>query len=141
MKILVPIDGSQNALRALKHVLDKQSWYAGGLELHLLNVQYPVASGGVKMFIPQAELNAFYEEQGQAALKVARELAQASGVAVHARVGVGDLAGTIVSYASGENCDLIVMGTRGMGTVASMLLGSVTTKVIHLTDIPVLLVK
>jgi nucleotide-binding universal stress UspA family protein len=33
------------------------------------------------------------------------------------------------------------MGTRGLGHVAGMLLGSVTTKVIHLTEVPVLLVK
>ena len=57
MKILVPIDGSQNALRALRHVLDNRAWYSEPLEVHLLNVQLPVASGGVKMFNedPQTE--------------------------------------------------------------------------------------
>jgi nucleotide-binding universal stress UspA family protein len=40
-----------------------------------------------------------------------------------------------------ENCDAIVMGTRGMGAVSGLVLGSVATKVIHLADVPVTLVK
>jgi nucleotide-binding universal stress UspA family protein len=141
MKVLVPIDGSQNALRALRHVLDTRSWYSEPLEVHLLNVQLQVVSGAVKMFIPQDQLNEFYEEQGQAALKPARELVQASGVAHHARVGVGDAAATITAYARDQGCALISMGTRGLGSIGNMLLGSVATKVIHLADVPVLLIK
>jgi nucleotide-binding universal stress UspA family protein len=141
MKILVPIDGSQNALRALRHVLDNRAWYSEPLEVHLLNVQLPVASGGVKMFISQDQLNEFYEEQGQAALKPARDLVQAAGLACHVRVGVGDTAAMIAGYARDEGCAFIVMGTRGLGSIANMLLGSVATKVIHLAEVPVLLIK
>jgi nucleotide-binding universal stress UspA family protein len=141
VKILVPIDGSENALRALRHVLDNRAWYSEPLELHLLNVQLPVASGGVKMFISQDQLNEFYEEQGQAALKPARDLVQAAGLPCHARVGVGDTAATIAGYARDQGCALIVMGTRGLGSIANMLLGSVATKVIHLAEMPVLLIK
>ncbi|HEX9841299.1 MAG TPA: universal stress protein, partial [bacterium] len=127
MKILVPIDGSQNALRALRHVLDNRAWYSEPLEVHLLNVQLPVASGGVKMFISQDQLNEFYEEQGQAALKPARDLVQAAELACHVRVGVGDTAAMIAGYARDEGCAFIVMGTRGLGAIANMLLGSVAT--------------
>ena len=35
----------------------------------------------------------------------------------------------------------VYMGTRGLGTIAGLLMGSVTVKVIHLSDVPVLLVK
>ena len=141
MKILVPIDGSQNALRALRHVLDNRAWYSEPLEVHLLNVQLPVASGGVKMFISQDQLNEFYEEQGQAALKPARDLVQAAELACHVRIGVGDTAAMIAGYARDEGCAFIVMGTRGLGAIANMLLGSVATKVIHLAEVPVLLIK
>jgi nucleotide-binding universal stress UspA family protein len=141
VKILVPIDGSQNALRALRHVLDNRAWYSEPLEVHLLNVQLPVASGGVKMFISQDQLNEFYEEQGQAALKPARDLVQAAELACHVRVGVGDTAAMIAGYARDEGCAFIVMGTRGLGAIANMLLGSVATKVIHLAEVPVLLIK
>ena len=56
-------------------------------------------------------------------------------------IGVGDAAETIVSYAKDKGCHQIVMGTRGLGSVSNMIMGSVATKVIHLADIPVLLVK
>jgi nucleotide-binding universal stress UspA family protein len=47
----------------------------------------------------------------------------------------------VVRYAREQRCSLIAMGTRGMGSVANLLLGSVATKVIGLSGIPVLLVK
>lgn len=141
MKILVPIDGSQNSLRALRHVLDHRSWYSQPLEVHLLNVQPPIVSGAVKMFIPPDQLHEFYEEQGQAALRDSRELLEKSGIAAHVRVGVGDPAAMVAAYAKDQGCALIAMGTRGLGSVGNMLLGSVATKVIHLAEGPVLLIK
>jgi nucleotide-binding universal stress UspA family protein len=140
MKILVPIDGSENALRAVRHVLDKRHWYATPVAVHLLNVQLPVASGAVKMFISKDQLQEYYEEEGKAALQTAKDLVQAAGLECHARVGIGDVASTITSFASSEGCDLIVMGTRGMGAVGNMVLGSVAAKVIHLAKVPVQLV-
>ena len=141
MKILVPIDGSQNALRALRHVLANRGRYRGPLELQLINVQLPVASGGVKMFISQEQLTDFYQDEGEAALAAAREMARDAGIPVHARVGVGDPAQTIAQFARDAGCEMVVMGTRGTGAVGSLILGSVATKLIHLTDLPVLLVK
>ena len=48
MKILIPVDGSENALRAARHVLDTRHWYTTPVAVQLLNVQMPVASGAVK---------------------------------------------------------------------------------------------
>ena len=142
MKILIPVDGSDNALRAVRHVLATRAWYATPVVVQLLNVQPPVASGAVKMFISKEQLQEYYEDEGQAALKAARELVQAAaGVECHARVGVGDVASTVASVAAAEHCDLVVMGTRGMGAIANMVLGSVATKVIHLSPVPVQLVR
>lgn len=53
----------------------------------------------------------------------------------------GEVAETAAQYAAQEQCDMIVMGTSGMGTVANLVLGSVATKAIHLAHIPVTLVK
>jgi nucleotide-binding universal stress UspA family protein len=141
MKILIPVDGSENALRAVRHVIDTRHWYATPVQVHLLNVQPPVASGAVKMFISRDQLQDYYEEEGQKALKAARDLVQTAGLECHARVGVGDAAGTLTGFAGSEQCDLIVMGTRGMGAIGNMMLGSVATKVIHLAPVPVQLVR
>lgn len=141
MKILLPVDGSENSLRAVRHVITMKEQYRDPIEVHLLNVQLPVVSGAVKMFISQQQLNDFYHDEGVAALKDARALLDQAGVSYQHHIGVGDLAGTIVTYAKEKQCRQIVIGTRGRGSFAGAMLGSVTTKVIHLADMPILLIK
>ena len=110
-------------------------------EICLLNVQPPVASGVVRSFVSQRDLQAYYREEGEKALAPARDELQRAGVPFSAEVRVGDLAETIVRCARERGCGLIAMGTRGMGSVANLLLGSTASKVISLADVPVLLVK
>jgi nucleotide-binding universal stress UspA family protein len=141
MEILLPVDGSENSLRAVRHVIAMKEQYRDPIEVHLLNVQLPVASGAVKMFIGRQQLNDFYRDEGVVALKDARALLDQAGVSYQHHIGVGDLAGTIVSYAKEKQCRQIVIGTRGRGSFAGALLGSVAVKVIHLADMPVLLIK
>ena len=141
MKILLPVDGSENSLRAVQHIIAMKKQYSEPIEVHLLNVQLPVASGAVKMFISQQQLDDFYRDEGMAVLKDARALLDQAGVSYQHHIGVGDLAGTITSYAKDKQCRQIVIGTRGRGSFAGALLGSVATKVVHLADIPVLLIK
>ena len=54
---------------------------------------------------------------------------------------VGPVAETIVDYARKNGCEKIVMGTRGLGALGSVLLGSVTSRLMSLTELPVTLVK
>ena len=58
-------------------------------------------------------------------------------------VGVvaGHAAEKIVQVAREHQCTRIVMGTRGLGSIAGLMLGSVAYKVVHLSPIPVTLVK
>jgi nucleotide-binding universal stress UspA family protein len=56
-------------------------------------------------------------------------------------VEIGSPAETIAKVAREQGCDGIVMGTRGLGAVSSVLLGSVSSRVLHLSDLPVTLVK
>jgi nucleotide-binding universal stress UspA family protein len=141
MRILIPVDGSENALRAVHHVLAARNLYREPIDLHLINVQRAVASGGVRMFISQAQLDDFYREQGEAALASARAVLDEAGLPFHAHIAVGEEPESIARYAAEHACQLIVMGTRGMGSIANMLLGSVSARTIHLSPVPVLLVK
>jgi nucleotide-binding universal stress UspA family protein len=141
MRILVPVDGSDNALRAVRYAASAKELFRDPVELHLINVQRRVASGGVRMFIAQAQLEQFYQEEGEAALKAARELLDQLGVAYRAHIAVGEEPESIARYAQEHDCQLIVMGTRGMGTIANMLLGSVSSRTINMSPVPVLLVK
>jgi nucleotide-binding universal stress UspA family protein len=141
LKILLPVDGSENALRAVRHVIEHADWYRGPLGLHVLNVQLPVASGAVKMFISQSQLNDFYRDEALAALKEARAALDAARVSHQHHIGVGELGATIVDFVRQLSCDLVIMGTHGRGALAGAMLGSVAAKVIHLSPVPVLLVK
>ena len=140
-KILVPIDGSENALRALRHVIASQGDYREPAAVVLVNVQQPIVSGGVRMFVDRQQLDDLYAEQGEAALAPARDIAAAAGVPAEHHTMVGDAAEAITKMARDTGCGMVVMGTRGLGAVTGMLLGSVATKVIHLSDVPVMLVK
>ena len=141
MKILLPVDGSENALRATRFAISVAKACVEPAELHLLTVQLPILSGDVKMFVSQGQINAYYHDEGIKALASARAALDAAGVHYVFHIGVGQLAETIAAYAKDKACDQVIMGTRGLGSVSGLLLGSVTTKVIHLVDVPVTLVK
>jgi nucleotide-binding universal stress UspA family protein len=140
-RILLPVDGSDNSLRAVRYAAQSGARWSEPLEIHLLNVQLPVASGAVKMFISQSQLNDYYRDEGMAALKEARSVLDQAGVSYQHHIGVGELGATIVEYANRHQCELIVMGTHGRGAISGALLGSVAGKVIHLSRAPVLFVK
>ena len=139
--LLVPVDGSEAALRVVEFSLRMIRGSREPATLHLLNVQPPIVSGGVRMFFKQEEIEAYYQDSGQAALRVARERLDQDGVTYVPRVSIGPIGETIAAYAKEQRCSHIIMGSRGLGAVSGMVLGSVATKVIHLTDVPVTLVK
>ncbi|MBI4207553.1 MAG: universal stress protein [Betaproteobacteria bacterium] len=142
LKLLVPVDGSESANRAVDHLIDKLAWYKDGVEVHLLNVQHQLPYGGrVESVLGHEQVKQYHHDEGMAALKSAMQKLDAAKVKYHYHIGVGDEAETIARYARDKRCDQIVMGTRGMGSVSNLLLGSVATKVIHLAEVPVLLVK
>ncbi len=139
--VLVPVDGSENSSRAVAFLMKKRPLYKEPVEIYLLNVQIPIASGNVRQFFSHEQINDYYRDEGMAALKAVRELLDAAGVPYSYHIGVGDVGETIAKYAREKQCQQIVMGTRGLGSVSGMLLGSVVTKVLHLTDVPAQLVK
>ena len=140
LKILLPFDGSEYALMAVSDFLPLLDWYREKPELHLLNVQYPL-HGNVALFINQADIKQYHQEEGLKCLQKARDFLDQNGTAYQYHITVGDPAEMIVRFASEKQYDQIVMGPRGAGNIQGLLLGSVTNKVMQLSNIPVLLVK
>ncbi|MFC4278026.1 universal stress protein [Achromobacter aloeverae] len=138
--LLVPIDGSESALRALQYVVDHKQMFEP-LTLHLLNVPIPINSPHVRRFIDSSTIQHYHQEEGDAALAAARALLDGKGIPYTAHIRAGSSAETIVATADEHHCDQIVMGTRGLGAAAGMWLGSVTTKTLHLAKVPVTVVK
>lgn len=141
MKILIPVDGSSCALHAVEYVITNAAAWKESPQLLLLNVQWNVAAGNVKLFISQETINDYYREQGMAALQSARAALDAAALPYQYHISVGTPAEAIVQYADQQNVDQIVMGKQGQGGLQALLLGSVVNKVLHLAKCPVVLVK
>lgn len=139
LKILVPLDGSDNADRAIAQILKLR---AGGAELdiHLLNVQLPV-DGHARSFVAADDLTSYHREEGLAALAHARQQLDAAGVPYRHHVVVGHVADTIVRYAREQGCDKIVMGTHGRSGLLQLLMGSVASEVLLRSPVPVTLIR
>ena len=138
MKILVAVDGSKPSLKAVQLLIDHCDWYREAPEVELLAVHLPVPKVG---HLNKAQLERYYQEEGEGMLKAAKKKLDAAGIAYQARVVVGPVAETLVKHAKEKRCELIYIGTRGMSELGKALVGSTATKVLHISDVPVLLVK
>jgi nucleotide-binding universal stress UspA family protein len=141
MKILIPVDGTESANRAVEHVIASRAWLKETPQVLLLNVQWKIASGNVKLFINQQTIDDYYREQGTAALAEARARLDAAGMAYSYHISVGVPANAIVAYAAEHKVDQIVLGAGEQRTLSALLLGSVVDKVLHLATVPVVLIK
>ncbi|MBQ2646943.1 MAG: universal stress protein [Achromobacter sp.] len=139
-RILIPVDGSQHAVHAVRAML-KARGYDPVERVELLTVQIPLHAGKIGRGLSQADIDAYHQEEAQAALREASALLTEAGVPFGQRVETGAAAETIARVAAESDADEIFMGTRGLGSASALFMGSVATKVLHLTDLPVTLVK
>ncbi|MBM3580373.1 MAG: universal stress protein [Alphaproteobacteria bacterium] len=137
--ILIPIDGSPASLRAVDAVIDRVQ-KGQKTRIHLINVQ-PALPQAVTDFVGKRSVRDFHKELGEKELKKACAKLNKANIAHGIEIAVGDVAETIAAYATKLKCDEIVMGTRGHSQIANLLLGSSTTKLLHLAKVPVTLVK
>ena len=141
MKILLPVDGSECALRAVEHLISHSAWFRDLPEIHLLHVHAPIPIGRVQAHVGKETLHAYYLEESQASLLEAQQKLDAAACAYTTHIHVGQPAEVIAKLAAEQGCDLIVMGTHGRGGIAGLVTGSVANRVLHLASCPVLLVK
>jgi len=140
MILLMPVDGSEASGRALDGLISRFGLYKETVEIHLLNVQRALSSRAAAHISGDAVPD-YHREQGLAEMAQARARLDAAKIPYQHHIAVGEPAEVITRYAKENGCDQIVMGTRGMSSVSNLLLGSVATQVIHLSPVPVLLVK
>jgi nucleotide-binding universal stress UspA family protein len=141
-RILIAVDGSSHSAKVAKAVIRQVSAYKDPPELHLAYVHLPLPTlGGLIKPVKHEALQHYYREEGEDALRGAKTLLDRAKLACTIHVLVGPVAETLALEAKRLKCDMIVMGTRGMGAVSGMLLGSVATKTVHLARCPVVLVR
>ncbi|MBI3530795.1 MAG: universal stress protein [Betaproteobacteria bacterium] len=139
-RVLLPVDGSQPAARAVEYVCALRDARIP-VEVRLLNVQIPIASGNVRRFVSQETIDAYCRAEGQDALGAAKKALQAAGLVFNEDIQIGHAGEIIVREALHRGCTRIVMGTRGLGALANVIVGSTALQVMHRSELPVTLVK
>lgn len=137
--IVVPMDGSEPARRALETAIGLAG-RLGDAELRVVNVQPPIPAS-VGDFVGSEAVHGYYDDAAVMAFAGVRDLLTASGVRHSLDCRVGPAGEAISEFARETAADQIVMGTRGLGAVKGLLLGSVATRVAQLAPCPVTLVK
>ncbi|GHB15164.1 universal stress protein [Salinicola rhizosphaerae] len=139
-QILVPIDGSESAAKALEHACLLQR--ADGATIHLLHIpEVPVAQDALGRKTGATPLDytpARAREQGENLLRQAWQATGSHDGSVRFLVEDGHPAQVIVAQARSLNIDLIVMGSRGLSDLRGLMVGSVSHKVTHVAPCQVI---
>ena len=141
-KMLLPVDGSENALRATRRLVESLGCYKEPPVIDLLAVHLPVPHfPNMSLFVSEEMIERYYADECAEMLAPSRRALDAAGVKYSVRTAVGPIAETIVDQASKLGSNVIWMGTRGLSGLSSMVLGSVAMRVLHLAHIPVTLIR
>jgi nucleotide-binding universal stress UspA family protein len=140
-RILVAIDGSETALRALDFAV-QQARLSPAAELHVLNAQ-PTLSNytAAEIYVTAERIHQVATERARAILDSAAERLRHAGCNFELEQTEGDPAETIARRAAELGCESITMGTHGLTSFGILVLGSVAQKVVHHATVPVTLVK
>lgn len=134
MKVVVAYDGSEHAHKAV----DQLKLLNGPIEAVLVSVVHGPTLGirGTAIEVDQAEI----DHARKALDQVAGELA-ARGITARTRLAMGEPADVVVDVAEEEKAELIILGTRGLNLAKRIVMGSVSSSVLHHAPCSVLVVR
>ncbi|MBA2412188.1 MAG: universal stress protein [Burkholderiaceae bacterium] len=110
-------------------------------ELVLINVQLPLPHPRALAWVGKEVVAEYYGVQSEEELAAARNRLDQGGFAFSVEKRVGDPAHEIVTFADSERCAMIAMGTSGRTALKNLVMGSVATKVLAASKVPVLFLK
>jgi nucleotide-binding universal stress UspA family protein len=139
MRILLAVDDSAVAATVVRRVAKLARKFKATPELHVLTVVPRLSKAAEKEF-GKAGPGRYYARQAELSLEPVRPLLQRTGLEWKERSAIGEIAPTVLAEAKAVKADMIVIGSHGKGALKSLLVGSVTQKVIALSTIPVLVV-
>ena len=139
--LLVPVDGSGAALRALDQAV-ALARLDPGCSIHLLHAhEEPLIYGEIAVYVPRAKMAELQREHSEGVLAAAEDKLKKARIAYTREVLVGPIGETIAAHAERLGCEAIVMGRHGKTTLGDLLVGSVAMKVLHASKLPVMLVR
>lgn len=137
-RIMIAIDGSQSSMKAIEYVV-KRKRRGERIEGYILNVQPAISprSG----LITRGMIKDYQTQESEKALGRSEIAPMKRYLKADAYMEIGDPATCIVDFANKTKSEEIVIGSRGLGSIKGMFLGSVANKVIQISPIPVVVVK
>jgi nucleotide-binding universal stress UspA family protein len=139
-EILVPVDGSEGSHRAALFA----ARLASGLKLPLkLAFVVPLTAEGAMVFakLTREEIEEVERQQARTVLDKARAAIGGAGGDVSEVIMIGDAAEEILNYSNQQPTTLVVMGRRGLSPIKTLMLGSVSEKVMRYARGPVTVVN
>ena len=138
-KILVPVDGSDISYRALDSALFLSERL--GSKITAIHVIEKVPTVYIQSQKLLDEILETHKNESQKILDECSSIATKKGIAINTTLLEGNPASTILEFSQTEKYEVIIIGSRGMGHFKELILGSVSSKVIHHSLCPVLLIK
>jgi nucleotide-binding universal stress UspA family protein len=140
MRIVLAVDGSPASTRAARHVAALYRRLTEKPDIIALYVDEPLLRS-VAMELGTRGVDRYREDNAKVAFKGAKPALARAGIDFTAKVLVGDPASTIVKFIRSSKCDQLVMGSHGRGAFKNLVLGSVATKILSQSDVPVTIIR
>jgi len=140
MKIVLAVDGSAYTKRMLGYIAAHDELLKGDNEFVAVNATM-VLPASVTGFLSSEMVHSYYTEEGDKVLKPVVEFARMQGWKLRETHVVGQPVEVLAAAVEAEKADLLVMGSHGHGIVKGAVLGSVSTRLIAHTRVPVLIVR
>ena len=140
MKILLPVDGSDNTTRMLDYVTTHDELFSKAHQYTLLHVT-PAVPPQVRGMLSKEDVDSYYGQEIEKVFEPIRARLQALGLDVAYKGMVGRAPDVITHLATNEGYDLLVMGSHGHSALGNLILGSVVTNVMANTRTPVLVIR
>ncbi|HMR68675.1 MAG TPA: universal stress protein [Rubrivivax sp.] len=140
MKILIAVDGSPFTKRMLAYLTAHDEFPGRGHDYTVLTAVPPVPPRAAAV-VDKATLDGYYGDEAEKVFKPIRSFLSRQGIDAKFQYKVGHAGETISSIADKGKFDLLVMGSHGHGTLTNLVMGSVATKVLAHSKVPVLLVR
>lgn len=139
-RVLAAVDGSEASNRSLDTLVAMAKEFTAAPEVVLLTVKVPMPPlTGMGVVVSADMLDSYYAQAQEETISAARAKLDGAGLSFIERKEVGDPAEMIVRVAQETGSKLIFIGSRGMGALGTLVLGSTSNKVIHQTRIPVVI--
>ena len=135
-RILIPIDGTEHSWRALEYACELVSYTRGSL------VVMTVLSGRMKQHFVDFGCDWLYVQMGDDVLDAAHAILSGKNIdCTYLLENDNDIAESILRAVGEQECDGIVLGSRGMGVLEGLFRNSVSSVIVENADVPVTIVK